>query len=272
MSPILFSVDGIQIRYFSVLYALGVVLIYIQLKGNLNRSKIRMTRDELLNLLIIVFIYGVIGARCYYVFFNLDYYFSSNENWYEFLAIWNGGLALNGGIIFSTLVLWVLCSGRKTDFGAFIDQLVAPLLLAMAVISIGRFINTGSLDLLLNDTKTLVFNNSPTKIQDFNQNYRPVELYETLMYFFGYTVMKLIGGNRFRAGFTASCGLFYYSLTRIVFSLIAHDELTILGIEESLLAGITGGILAMIFLFAGRLYRKPPQRKEQFPSTRKWKV
>ncbi len=272
MSPVLISLDGLQIRYFSLLYAVSLILLFIQVRANLKDTSIRITRDELLNWLIIVFVYGIIGARSYYVMFNLDFYFDPGEKWYEFLAIWNGGLGMTGGILLASFALWVLCNNKKIRFSDFSDQLVSPLFLTLTLVSIGSFINSGSLEIMLNGESTTIFRMMFRDDSAFKELYHPTELYESILYITGYFFFSLIRLNRFKSGFLSCCCLFYYCLVKVALSFTQQGGLSLLGINESLIAGIFGGLAAVIFLLAGKRYRKQVRERRQYPSTRKWTI
>jgi phosphatidylglycerol---prolipoprotein diacylglyceryl transferase len=272
MSPILFSINGLQIRYFGVFYAVGLVFLFILVKKNTKNARIAMTRDELMNWLIIVFFYGLIGARAVYILFNLDYYFSPGEKWYEFLAIWNGGLALNGGIAFSAFTLWILCDIKNISFSAFSDQIAAPLLLTFALVSIGSFINSGSMDLLNSSENHTLISVLAGKTGSQGPIYHPMELYGSALYIVGFVLLSLVGTAGFRSGFLITSCLLYYSMVQIILSRLEQGELILFGIDESLLAGIVGTILSLLLITARRLFRKRSAEKKQYPSTRKWKV
>ena len=70
-------------------------------------SKFETDPDTVIDLLIIALPCGVLGARAYYVFNSWDYY---KDHLNELLSIWNGGLAIYGGVIAGILV--VLLFGR----------------------------------------------------------------------------------------------------------------------------------------------------------------
>lgn len=52
---------------------------------------------------------GIIGARLYYVLFNLDLY----TNIVDVFKIWEGGLAIHGGIIFGLITCFLYCKSIK---------------------------------------------------------------------------------------------------------------------------------------------------------------
>jgi phosphatidylglycerol:prolipoprotein diacylglycerol transferase len=272
MDPIVFTFNGFQIRYFSVLLASGVLILFFMLRTNLRQAKIRIGKEELLDWVIIVFIYGVIGARIYYVLLNLDYYFRPEVAWYEFIAFWRGGMALNGGILFSIFALWVLGGKRNLLFERLTDQVVAPLFIVQALARIGNLLNGESFGLPTDHMVGIAYKYGPVAKHYSDTPLHPVLLYESLLCLLGFFIINILRKVRFRSGFTTICALFWYSLLQIFSGIFSTQGLTIMGRSEPVIFGFAGALVSIGILIGGRLYRKLPSPDEQFPSTRKWFV
>ena len=100
MSPIIFTVGSFEVRWYSVLIAISVLISYSMIIREGERLNIK--KEFTFNLLFWTLIFGIIGARLYYVLFNLSYY---SHNVAEIFKIWNGGLAI---IIMQLLLYQVL--------------------------------------------------------------------------------------------------------------------------------------------------------------------
>ena len=94
MNRVALDLGFIQIYWYSLCIFLAALvactIIYIESK------KRGVDKDFVINLAFSTILWGIVGARLYYVLFNLNYYLS---NPIEILEIWNGGLAIHGGII-----------------------------------------------------------------------------------------------------------------------------------------------------------------------------
>ena len=94
MNRVAIDLGFIQIYWYSITMFLGVlcgiIVAYIEIK----RKKI--DTNTFSNMAFYAILFGFIGARLYYVLFNLDYYLA---NPIEILEVWNGGLAIHGGVI-----------------------------------------------------------------------------------------------------------------------------------------------------------------------------
>ena len=128
MDPIAFSIGGVDVRWYSILILVGVFLASMLIKFESNRF--RINKEFMLNLVFWTLIFGIIGARLYYVLFNLDYYLESPI---EILKIWNGGLAIHGGIIVGLLVIIFYTKKYKANTMKILDIAVVALILAQAI-------------------------------------------------------------------------------------------------------------------------------------------
>ena len=85
MDPVMFSILGIDIQWYSVLILIGIIIGVILLERE--AKKFNYPKDLIFNMAFWAIIIGIIGARLYYVIFNFSYY---SNNLLEIFAIWNG--------------------------------------------------------------------------------------------------------------------------------------------------------------------------------------
>lgn len=137
MDSIAFQVGPLTIRWYGILIAsaFGIGLIL----ANYLTQRRHIDPDKFINLMIILIPSAVIGARLYYVLFNLNYYIVYPQ---EIFATWHGGLAIHGGII-GGLVAAILYGRREPSlkFWAVADVIAPSLVLGQAIGRWGNFIN-----------------------------------------------------------------------------------------------------------------------------------
>ncbi|MBI5344235.1 MAG: prolipoprotein diacylglyceryl transferase [Deltaproteobacteria bacterium] len=140
MHPILFKYGFIEIRFYGLMYVAAIIAASYLIKQEVRRKAIRMTDDEVMNLIMWTVIGGVAVARLYYVFFNLSYYLSNPK---EIPAIWHGGLAIHGGLIGGIIAAWIYIRKRPSAIGFWrMADAVAPALpLGQAFGRFGNFMN-----------------------------------------------------------------------------------------------------------------------------------
>ena len=96
MSDTIITIAGISIKWYSVLILIGAVLAIILALREGQRYK--YSKDYIFNMIFWTIVFGVIGARLYYVLFNLNLY----HNFWDIFKVWEGGLAIHGGNIFGS--------------------------------------------------------------------------------------------------------------------------------------------------------------------------
>lgn len=130
----MFSIGNIEIKWYSffllVSFSLGALIIY------LNKKRINLSKTEIGDMLFNLVIIAIFGARIYYVIFNLDYYL---EYPLDIIKVWEGGLAIHGGIIAGLIYLFYFC--KKKGISIITDIVVFALSLGQAIGRWGNFFN-----------------------------------------------------------------------------------------------------------------------------------
>ncbi len=133
-----FSLFGMnmQIKWYGALIAIGFVLGLLA-SSNLAKKE-GMDIDKLLDSVIYGTIFAIIGARFYFVAFNWDYYSQSPS---EILKIYEGGLAIYGGLIAAIITAFVVCKINKTSILKTLDVTAVGFLIGQGIGRWGNFTN-----------------------------------------------------------------------------------------------------------------------------------
>ena len=140
-SSVAFHIGGKAIYWYGILIALGVVLaLWFCMR---QRTKYGISEDNLLDGVLWGVPLSVIGARVYYVIFYLSEFKNTDGSldWGRVIAIWDGGLAIYGGVIVAILTCFVLSRRRGFKLGALTDLIVMGLLIGQAIGRWGNFMN-----------------------------------------------------------------------------------------------------------------------------------
>ena len=130
------QIGNITIYYYSILILLGVIIgLYLALK---EADKNGIGRSFISDLSFYVILFGIIGARIYYVVFNYSEY---KNNFLDIFKIWNGGIAIYGAIIGGGIATYVYCKKKNKSFIKTIDTMVPSLIIAQAIGRWGNFFN-----------------------------------------------------------------------------------------------------------------------------------
>lgn len=136
MDRVAFTLFGVDIMWYGILIAIGMVLaVIIALK---EAKRLQITEDDILNIAIIGIPCGLIGARAYYVIFNWSYYAGNIS---EILNFRGGGLAIHGGLIGGILAGFIYTKIKKLNFFKLADCVVLGIPLAQAIGRWGNYLN-----------------------------------------------------------------------------------------------------------------------------------
>ena len=134
--PSYFLLFGHPIYFYGVIIGLGFLLGIIFCSKRAGRFGLK--EDDIYDVAIWGIPCSIIGARLYYVLFQLGYYLEHPD---ELFALRNGGLAIYGGVIAGVLAVYLVCRRKKTPFPAMLDCLCYGLLLGQILGRWGNFMN-----------------------------------------------------------------------------------------------------------------------------------
>lgn len=139
-SPVAIPI-GNGVRWYGVIICAGLILAVLFCCRQ--SKKYGITEDNIYDMMIWQIPLCIIGARAYYVLFNLDFFRQSDGHlsFGKMVAIWDGGLAIYGAVIVAVLVLYAFCKRKNIPFGAFADLGAMGLLIGQAVGRWGNFVN-----------------------------------------------------------------------------------------------------------------------------------
>lgn len=244
MNPILVTIGNIDIRWYSVLILVGALLaITLAIK---EARRFHLGDDFMFNLSFWGVIFGILGARIYYVVFNWEMY---KNNPIDILKIWNGGLAIHGGIFAAIITIYIYCKKHNKDLLRVLDVLSASVLLAQAIGRWGNFFNQEA-----HGIATSLITLKRMLIPDFIINgmeiggiyYHPTFLYESIWCIIGFIIIMIIRRLKYtKIGQQACIYFMWYSAGRFFIESLRTDSLMLGGFK---VAQIVSVILFLIFL------------------------
>ena len=142
IDPVAFKVFGFTVRWYGILICIGMILamVFIMLKAKYEKIK----SDDMTDIAIVTIIFSVIGARIYYVLFELDNYIVEGDFWAtvkKMVAIWEGGIAIYGALIAGFLSILMMCKIKKMRFATVLDVVAPGVMIGQIVGRWGNFVN-----------------------------------------------------------------------------------------------------------------------------------
>lgn len=224
MSRIALDLGIIQIYWYSIFIFLGVLLGSILIYQECKKQKIE--EEFLINMLFYLIIFGILGARIYYVLFNISYY---QNHLVEIFQIWNGGLAIHGAIISGILVVVYFCNKYHKNLLKILDILAVGLILGQAIGRWGNFFNSEAYG-AITSLKALQQAGIPKFVIDgmyiMGAYHQPTFFYESVWNIFGFLAMILIRKYKYlRVGFLTGFYFVWYSVGRFIIEGMRTDSL-----------------------------------------------
>lgn len=241
-----FTLFGRTFYWYGVIIAVGFILAMLYCARHCRRCGIEP--DTLYDFLIWMIPIAIIGARLYYVIFQWGDY---RAHPIDALKIWEGGLAIYGGVIAGLLTGIVWCRKKKIPFGAMADVCAPGLLIGQCIGRWGNFMNREAhgavteafLKMGLQDAAGVV------------TYYHPTFLYESVWNLIGFIGLHLFSKKRKFDGEVFLLYVAWYGLGRAWIEGLRTDSLYLFstGIRVSQLVAIVSflaaaGILAWVLL------------------------
>jgi len=248
MNSVFLDLGFIQIYWYSIMIFLGLLIGgWIVLK---EAKRFGISEDFITNLFFFAVPISILGARLYYVAFNWSYYAS---NLISIFKIWEGGLAIHGGLLFG--LIWIIIYTRKYKVNTFriLDMVVVGLLIGQALGRWGNFFNGEA----HGPATTLEFLNSlhlPNFIiEGMNIGgvyYQPTFLYESLWCLIGFIAILFIRRIKYiKIGQITGIYLIWYGIGRFLIESLRTDSLMLMGLKQAQIVSvlmIVAGIIIII--------------------------
>ena len=247
MNRVAIDLGFIQIYWYSITMFLGVLagifVAYIEIK----RKKIDV--NDFSNMAFYAVLFGFIGARIYYVLFNLDYYFA---NPVEILKVWNGGLAIHGGIIGAILAIYVYCKKHNWSLIQMLDICAPALIIGQIIGRWGNFFNSEAHGGIVTRSflESLHLPNFIINGMFINGNYyHPTFLYESLLNLICFIVLMILRKNKkIRLGVISGIYLMWYSVVRFFIEALRTDSLMLGSLKMAQVISIVLFVIGLVLI------------------------
>lgn len=247
MNPIMITVFGLEIKWYSFLILIGIIIGILIIEKEAKKFKI--SKNDIFDMCFYAIIFGIIGARLYYVLFNISYY---KYNLLEVFAVWNGGLAIHGGIIFGVLAVYIYAKKKNFNFLRLLDIAVPSLILAQSIGRWGNFFNSeahGFATTYAFLKKLMVPEFIIKGMHIGGVYYLPTFYFESLWCLVGFILLLIIRHLKYtKIGTTTCLYLMWYSFGRFFIEAWRTDSLMIGGFKVAQIISVALFIGALIYL------------------------
>ena len=247
MNRTLIKLGPISIYWYSVMIALGFLAAMIVCLTEVKRKKLDIEKYS--NMVFYAVLFGILGARIYYVLFNLDYYLKMPS---EILKVWHGGLAIHGGIIAGILVVYFYTKKYKMNFLKTLDISVVGIIIAQAIGRWGNFFNQEAFGKLTTKA-ALIKQRIPNFIIEGmyidGAYYQPTFLYESVWNLIGFIIMLFLRrAKKLKVGYLTGFYLIWYSIGRCFIEHFRSDSLMLGNIKVAQLISLSLIVIGIIVI------------------------
>jgi phosphatidylglycerol:prolipoprotein diacylglycerol transferase len=247
MQPIIFEIGPFALRYYGLMYAIALISGIFIIKHTLNIKQIVIDQDLLLDFIIYGFLAAIIGARLYYVIFNLDFYLSRPA---EIIAIWHGGLAIHGGIIGAFLFGYLFADKHQLPKKELADSCSMAAILGQSIGRLGNFFNGDAFGLPTKMPWGITFPLDSPAGQAFpGQATHPVMFYESVANLIAFLLLYFYYKKyQPRSGVITALYIIAYSIIRFFVSFYRADSLMFFELRAAHLISMIGIIIGFWLL------------------------
>ena len=247
-----FELFGKPIYWYGVIIMLGIVAAFVH--AIIRSKREGFTTDDVLDMGIFTVLFGVLGARLYYVVTTLDTH--EYKSFIDVIAVWEGGLAIYGGIIAGCTALVLTAVYKKINPLKVMDAVGPGVMLAQAIGRWGNFMNGEAFGYEVAE-ESFLYPFRMGLISDYTDTgstmhyYHPTFLYESLWNIAGFVFICLIYRKKKFNGQMALTYFAWYGFGRMFIEGLRTDSLYVGPFRISQVVGALCFIAGTALMVAG---------------------
>ena len=249
------EIGPLNIHFYGVVIALGLMLAVIYA---CRRSKqFGLKEDDIIDGVLWIVPFAILCARAYYCAFSWDTY---RDDLISVLYIWEGGLAIYGGVIGALIGVIIHCKVfKKISVAALLDLVALGFLIGQSIGRWGNFFNREAFGAATDSFFRMGLYNTRTDAWEY---YHPTFLYESLWNAFGFGLLHLLSKRRKYDGQIALSYAAWYGLGRTMIEGLRVDSLYWGNFRVSQVLAAASCFAAVVALVV--LYFKPHSSENLF--------
>ena len=255
IDEIAFTLFGRPVAWYGILITCGMILAVLYA---LHICKFEgISSDDIIDFAFVVIVCGVLGARLYYVIFKWDSYVVTDaqnflmniwETLKNVVAVWEGGLAIYGGIIAGILTALVYAGKRKLKFIKLLDILAPCVWIGQVIGRWGNFINMEAYgaETTLPWRMGLLYSYLDNGVWDVEKYVHPTFLYESLWNLTALVLVLIFYKKKKFDGQICSIYFMWYGFGRMLIEGLRTDSLMLGNLRISQGVGFVSLILGIV--------------------------
>jgi len=258
IDPVAFSLGSIEVRWYGILIALGIVLAYFVAQRE--AQKRGLPEDFLADMLIWAIPISIICARIYYVAMKWEYYGANPE---KIIQIWNGGIAIHGALIGAVVTAYIFSKKKGISFLKVADIVAPSLLIGQIIGRWGNFMNQEAYGgpVTREFLENLFIPNwiiEQMYVVELGTYVHPTFLYESLWNVVGLIILLSLRKVNLHRGEIFFSYMIWYSIGRFFIEGMRTDSLYLIGeLRSAQVVSILAIIIGLISIAYRRIKVRP---------------
>ena len=215
--PRSFAIGPLTVHFYGLIIAIGLLLAVVYCSRR--AKEFGLTEDHVLDGVLCVTPFAIVCARIYYCVFS----------WHEFadnpisvFYIWNGGIAIYGGVLGAVLGIWAFCKWKRIKLSATLDLVLLGFLIGQSIGRWGNFFNREAFGAQTDTFLRMGLYNTVTGVTGY---FHPTFLYESLWNAVGFGILHFASKRRLYDGQIALGYAAWYGLGRCMIEGLRVDSL-----------------------------------------------
>ena len=253
---------GREIAWYGVIICVGIILAITYALFRSKKEQIKT--DHVVDLSFFLVIFGIIGARLYYVTFEYKSYLVTGLGFWKnvkatfmnVIGVWNGGLAIYGAIIAGFLTILIFCKIKKIKLVKMLDIAAPSVMIGQIIGRWGNFINVEAYGRTTNlpwkmgiHESKLFINESGELVSKIVTEYvHPTFLYESLWNLVGFVIANILYRKKKFDGQIFCFYIAWYGFGRMLIEGLRTDSLMVGPVRVSQLVGLLTFIAGVVLM------------------------
>jgi len=240
VNRVAFTLFSRPVFWYALCIMTGVILGLLFVMAT--SKKRGLESDHVLDICFWGLIAGIIGARIFYCIFDWE----SVGGFAGIFKIWEGGLAIYGGVIGAVISTFIYCKVKKLNILNTFDVCVPGLMIGQMIGRWGNFFNA---EVYGHETESLL----RMTIND-GEGVHPLFLYESLWNLLGLALLLLFRKRKKADGQVFCFYIFWYGLGRLFLEGMRQPQYILYLIPNVLGISQVVALLGIILGISGKVY------------------
>ena len=246
------EIGPFSLHIYGLLIGLGLMLAVLY--GWRRSKQFGIKPDDITDGVLWVVPFAIICARLYYCIFEWEQF---ADDPVSVLYIWNGGLAIYGGVIGAVIGVAVFCYFKKIKLPALLDLVLLGFLIGQSIGRWGNFFNREAFGAQTESFIRMGLFNSRTGVTTYHH---PTFLYESLWNAVGFVILHFLSKKRQYDGQIALGYALWYGIGRMLIEGLRTDSLYWGDFRVSQILAAVTAVAAAVTLFVLSLHKHDPEK------------